>query len=217
MIKKSVFYKVLSAVHIVFFTSILCFGIMFLSGLLLMLPALCAAFQIGKAAMYDELDITNSIVLSFFRYFKQALCLERFVPVNFIMLLNLAGMYFAANVKSTWMLLACLVIFSLLLTLCLFIAGYATFVENKFLLEEVAVAMLVKPLSVVTVFILMLLLTYFFSGVIAAILVLMGTFFLFVIELVIFMTMLQYRQLSGKLDEGDKYAYMLDRKSNGEK
>ncbi len=77
--------------------------------------------------------------------------------------------------------------------------------------------MLVKPLSVLSIFTAMLLLTYFFSGLVAAVLVLMGTFFLFVIELVIFMTMLKYRQMSGQLDEGDKYAYMLDRRSGREK
>ncbi len=97
MIKKSVFYKVLSAVHIVFFTSILCFGMIFLSGSLLMVPSLCAAFQIGKAAMYEGLDITDSFVLAFFRNFKKFLGMERFVPVNLIMLLNLAGMYFAPD------------------------------------------------------------------------------------------------------------------------
>ncbi len=214
MIKKSVFYKILSAVHIVFFTSILCFGIIFLSGSLFMIPSLCAAFQIGKAAMYDGLDITDSIVLTFLRYFKKSLGLERFVPVNFIMLLNLAGMYFAADAKSTWIIPACLVIFSMLLTLCLYIAGYAVFVNEKFRLEEAAVAMLVKPLSVLSIFTAMLLLTCFFSGMIAAVLVLMGTFFLFVAELVIFLTMLKYRQMSGQLDEGDKFAYMLDRRSD---
>ena len=211
MIKKSVFYKILSAVHIVFFTSILCFGIIFLSGSLLMIPSLCAAFHIGKATMYDGLDITDSIVLTFLRYFKKSLGLERFVPVNFIMLLNLAGMYFAADAG---LIPACLVIFSMLLTLCLYIAGYAVFVDDKFRLEEAAVAMLVKPLSVLSIFTAMLLLTCFFSGMIAAVLVLMGTFFLFVAELVIFLTMLKYRQMSGQLDEGDKFAYMLDRRSD---
>lgn len=176
-----------------------------------MIPSLCAAFQIGKAAMYDGLDITDSIVLTFLRYFKKSLGLERFVPVNFIMLLNLAGMYFAADAGFTP---ACLVIFSMLLTLCLYIAGYAVFVDDKFRLEEAAVAMLVKPLSVLSIFTAMLLLTCFFSGMIAAVLVLMGTFFLFVAELVIFLTMLKYRQMSGQLDEGDKFAYMLDRRSD---
>lgn len=209
MIKKVPFYKILSAIHVVFFTSILCFGTVFVTGTLLMIPALAAAFKIGKAVLYDELDITNSIVLMYFRYLKESLRLERFVPVNLIMILNMAGMWAAAGMENTPFLIICLVMLAMLLTVSLYIAGYDTFVDHQFQLADVGVSMFIKPLSVITVLIVMILCIYFFSGVLATVLIFTGTFFLFVLEVVIFVTMLYYLDWTGRLDEEDKFAYLV--------
>lgn len=212
MIKKAPFYKILSGVHIVFFSSICCFGIVFLSGTLLMIPAFGAAFQLGKDAMYDELDVTNSIVAKFFCYLKDALGLMRFIPINIIMLLNIAGMWVAVKLHMVWILFSCMAIVSLMLTVALYIAGYFVFVQKKFSMTEAVVAMMIKPLSVMTIFAIMILFTYFFSGILVTILMFVGTFFLFVAEIVIFITMLYYRKVSGQLDEEDKFAYLVSGK-----
>lgn len=212
MIRKAPFYKILSVIHIVFFTSILCFGVIFLTGTLLMLPALGAAFRVGKDLLYDELDVTNSIVALFFRYLKQALHLERFFPVSLMALLNILGIWAAARMENVLYSLVCMVILALLLTLSLYIAGYDTFAGEARSVADVVVAMFLKPLSVVTLLIVMILCVYFFSGTLAAILLFMGTFFLFVTEVVIFITMLYYLKLTEKLDEDDKYAYLVNGK-----
>lgn len=209
MMKKIPFYKILSAVHIVFFTSILCFGIIFLTGTLFLIPALGAAFRIGKMVLYDELDITNSIVRMYFRSVKESLHLEKYVPVNLLMLLNMVGMWAAIRMDAIIYFVICMVILAMLLTLSLYIAGYDTFVGQQFLLEDVGAAMFQKPLSVAAVLIVMILCIYFFSGMLAAILICMGTFFLFVLEVVIFVAMLYHLDWLGKLDEEDKFAYLI--------
>lgn len=210
MIRKFPLYKILSAIHIVFFTSMLCFGLIFVSGSILLLPSLGAAFKIGKDFLYDELDITNSVIASFFRYLRQSLRLLRHFGVNIVLLLNLAGMIGAARLNSLPLSVATLAIFSLLLTLSLFMVGYFVFVEEKFSTEEVMAAMLLKPLQAVTVMAVMVLCSYFFSGVLAAVLFFAGTFFLFVLEVVVFTSMLYYKKLIGKLDEEDRFAYLVN-------
>lgn len=209
MIKKAPFYKILSAVHIVFFSSVFCFGTIFLSFTMLMIPALGAVFQLGKEVLYGKIDITDSIVAKYFRYLKDAMGLMRFVPVNLIMVLNVAGMWVAVKMRIVWILFACLAIVALMLTVGLYIAGYFVFVGKEFSLVEAAVAMLIKPLSLMSIFAIMILFTYFFSGILVTILMFMGTFFLFVAELVIFITMLHYLKALGQLDLEDEFAHLI--------
>lgn len=212
MMKKIPLYQILSAIHVVFFTSLLCFGLTFLSGMLLAIPAFAAAFQIGKDWMYDELDINSSIIRGYLGYFRESLRLLRFLPVSLVMVLNLAGILTATKLQSFIYAVICMAIFALLMTVALYIAGYNTFVSKEFKLLDVVIAMFLKPLTIVTIMIIMVLCTYFFSGTLAVILLLMGTFFLFVIEVVIFITMLYYLKLTKQLDEEDKFAYLVSEK-----
>ena len=67
MIRETPIYRILCAIHIVFFTSLLCFGTICLSGTILMVPALGASFLIGKDTLYRKLDITDSIIKTYFK------------------------------------------------------------------------------------------------------------------------------------------------------
>lgn len=217
MIRKVPLYKILSAIHVVFFTSMLCFGITFLTGSLLALPAFGAAFLIGKDWLYDELDITNSIVRSYFSYFKRMWRLMRFFPIGLLLLLNMVGIWAASKMNLLPYTVVCMAILSILCTIMLYIVGYAVFVAEDFKIYDVILAMFVKPLSIATIFLIMLLAVYFFSGTLAIILFFMGTFFLFVIEVVIFITMLYYLKLTQQLDENEKFAYLVQREDKKEK
>lgn len=217
MIRKVPLYKILSAIHVVFFTSMLCFGITFLTGSLLALPAFGAAFLIGKDWLYDELDITNSIVRSYFSYFKRMWRLMRFFPISLLLLLNMIGIWAASKMNLLPYAVICMAILSILCTMMLYIVGYAVFVAEDFKIYDVILAMFVKPLSIATIFLIMLLAIYFFSGTLAIILFFMGTFFLFVIEVVIFITMLYYLKLTQQLDENEKFAYLVQREDKKEK
>lgn len=215
MIRKVPFYKILSAIHVVFFTSILCFGGIFITGSLLLFPLLGASFRIGRDVLYDDLDVTGSIVGLFFRYLREALHLMKFLPVSLILILNMLGIWASARLGSVWNSLVCMVILAFLTVFALYTAGYDTFVGGKFTLADVAVAMFLKPLSVVSLLILMILCIYFFNSTIGVILLFSGTFFLFVLEVVIFVTMLYYLKITEQLDGEDKYAYLVDGKKKG--
>ncbi|MBP3888876.1 MAG: hypothetical protein J6F30_14710 [Cellulosilyticum sp.] len=91
MMKETILNKILNTIHVIFFTSILCFGITFLSGTLLMIPAFSAAFIMGKTLIYKEFDITDSVIKNYFLYMKSSMHLMKYIPLNSILLLNVIG------------------------------------------------------------------------------------------------------------------------------
>lgn len=211
MTRESLFYKILSGIHIVLFTSILCFGMILLSGTLLMIPVLGATFQIGKDAIYKKLDITDSIIKTFFLYFKDSFTLAKFIPVSMILLLNVAGMIQAARAGIMLYSVACLAIIAMLIVFMLYVAGYYTFVDKKVKCMNVIICMLLKPQFLISIFIVMVLCAFFFSGTMIRILIFSGSFFLFVLEVMIFIQTLTYKKVLGTLTEDEEYAYLVDR------
>ncbi len=212
MTRESLLYKILSGIHIVFFSSLLCFGTIFLSGTILLLPALGAAFLIGKEAIYKDLDINNSIVKSYFTYLKSSLSLIKFLPINLMIALNIAGMLLLGKRENIIYSVICLMITAFLLAFLLYTAGYYTFVNPKVNLQEVAIGMFLKPQLFIPVFIIMVLGVAFFSGILLVLLLLSGAFFLFVLEVLIFIGLLSFKKLAGTLDEKEEYAYLVNRK-----
>ncbi len=211
MKKESLFYKILSAIHIVFFSSICCFGMIFLSGTLLLIPALCAAFEIGKGVLRKEIDITDSIIKTYFVEFKKALGTLRYIPVNLIFLLNVIGMVYGGLNENLMYYVVCLMIAAILLTFCLYLAGYRCFVNREFKLTEVAFACFLKPMFLIPLFAGMVLIVFYFGAVLAAILFFTGTFFLFAVEVVILIHLLYFEEMLGKLDEDHEFYYLIKR------
>lgn len=211
MIRETLFYKILSAVHIVLFTSMLCFGTIYLSGTLLMMPVLGAAFKIGKDAIYKDLDINDSIVKTYIRYLKSSFKLVKFIPINFIIFINVAGMLIAAGAKNMMYSVICLVLISFLLVFMLYIAGYYVFVDEQVSIIDVLYSILLKPQYLLPVFIIMVLSVFFLSGKLLAVLFFCGAFFLYALIIVIFIQMLFYKKALGKLEDEDKFAYLINR------
>lgn len=209
MTRESLFYKILSGIHIVFFTSILCSITIVLSGTLLLLPVLGAAFLIGKDALYKELNINDSIIKTYFGYLKESLPLMKFIPINLVALLNVAGIFIGGQLNNTLYSVICLVIVSFLLVFMLYLAGYFVFINKQVNIIETLFCMLLKPQFLIPLFAVAVLCGVFFSGIIMAILMFTGTFFLFAIEVVIFIQLLYFKKLAGNLDEKDEFAYLV--------
>lgn len=206
--KDSILNKTLSAIHVIFFSSILTFGIIFLSLTLLTVPAVCAFFMIGKELIYKEYDITDSLVKKYFSYFKESFKLGRYIPISLIALLNMAGVAAGARLEMITVSVVCLVFSSLLFTVILYLAGYYTFVSKEVTLPEAAICMMYKPGFLIPVIVIMILLLFFFRALIAEILFFVGALPLFVIEVVIMLHTLHYRRLRGMLGD-DKMAYLV--------
>lgn len=207
--KESVFYKTVSFIHIFFFLSILCFGTIFLTLTIFMVPALTAAFMIGKELIYREYDITDSLIKKYFRYLKQTLPLMKYAVINLVAALNIAGIIAGINMGQTGYAIACLTITAILYTLILYTAGYYTFIEQKFTLTDVFICMMYKPGLMIPVVVVMILMIFFFRMLMAKILMVIGAFPVLVLEVVILLHILHYRKLRGELSEDDMYAHLV--------
>lgn len=209
MMKESAFYKILSAIHIILFTSMLCFGCIYLSAALLMLPAFGAVFKIGRDYLGRRLDITDSIVRTYLRYFKASLGLMKFVPINLIMLFNVIAMMVTAK-SGKWMYsVVCLSIAALLMVFLIYIAGYHTFVDERVRLMDVILCIFLKPLYAVPVFMITVIGIFSFSGTMMIIIFFTGTLLLFAEEIVVLLQLLFYKKFTGKL-KGDEFEYLMN-------
>ena len=213
MMRENLFYRILSAIHFVFFTSILCFSTVYLTGTLLMIPAFGATFLIGKDYLYKKLDINSSIVMTYFRYLKAAMKLIKFIPINFIMILNIIGMIFAIRINNVVYSVICLTITVILLLITLYLAGYFAFVDENVDIIEVMMSIILKPQFVFPVFAVLVVAVCFFSFALMLILLVLGSFLLFALSVLIFMTMLYYKKAIGKLSEEDEYYHLINNRS----
>lgn len=207
--RESVLYKTLSFIHIFFFLSILCFGTIFLTLTILMVPALAAAFMIGKELIYKEYDITDSLIKKYFCYLKQTLPTIKYVGINLVAALNIAGIFVGINMGQTGYAIVCLTITAILYALALYVAGYYTFINHKFTLTEVFICMMYKPGLMFSVVVVMILMVFFFRMLMAEILLVIGAFPMLILEIVIMLHMLYYRHLKGELQEDDMYAHLV--------
>lgn len=212
--RDTILFKILSLIHVVFFLSILCFGTIFLSLTLLMVPAVTAAFLIGKELLYKKYDITDSLIKKYFRYLKETLHLMKYAGINAIAALNIGGAFLWIKMELTFYSVLCFAITAILYSLILYVAGYYTFVNKKFTLVEVCICALYKPGLLIPVVVLMILLEFFFSTLTVKILLVAGVFFLLVLEMVILIDTLHYRKLRGELPEDDEYAHLVNGKKD---
>lgn len=212
MIRENLYYKILSAIHIVFFTSILCFGTIYITGTLLMIPALAASFLIGRDYLYKKLDVTSSIVKTYVSYLKASMRLLRFLPINLIMILNIVGMIFLAKAEYKLYAVLCLTITALLLLITLYIAGYYAFVSESVDIVEVIMTILLKPQYGLPVFCVIVIALCFVSLALGLILLVCGSFFLFALSILIFISMLHYKKEIGILSLEDEYYHLVCRK-----
>ena len=115
------------------------------------------------------------------------------------------------NTEQLIFSIICLILIAFLLVFMLYIAGYYTFVDKKVNLMDVVFCMLFKPQYLIPVFVIMILCTYFASTTLGIILLFTGTFFLFALEVLVFIQMLYYRELTGGLQENDEFYYLIHR------
>lgn len=211
MIKDTILNKILNAIHVIFFTSLLCFGTTFLSGTLLMIPAFAAAFMIGKTLIYKEFDITDSVIKNYLSYMKSSFHLMKYVPLNILLLLNIMGIMGAGISGMEGFAIACLCIVALVLTTIIYLVAYYTFFDRELTLIEVVVCMMYRPAFLVAIFAAIVLMMFFFNALMAGIFLLVGTVILFLIELVTFLHIMYYKKLRGMLAD-EKYASLVEKK-----
>lgn len=201
MKKKLDLATLLSAVHLCFVMSIVCFSVTYLSLGILALPALTSAFRTGRDVIYKKYDIYDSVVKTFFKRMKTEMRMMRYFPIQFIIILQAVGIYAAGKVEMDFLVIPLVVGIASLLTLLIYIAAYHVFYSELPSVADVVIAMFYRIQYMTIIWMLMLLASVFFGTVFIAVSLFIGAIALFAVEAVAFLGITAFRKLKGELTE----------------
>ncbi len=155
---KTIFYNVLGYIHVTFWLSLSAFLAIYLSLGILLIPALCSVFMIGKDIIYGEYDMTDGVIKRFVGGVKENIGMMRFFPLQLVFVLEAAGIYAANLTGMKPIVYVCTGLMSLMLTYIIFICLCRVHFEQKCDPVTVAVIMLYSLPYMLTVWLVMTLL-----------------------------------------------------------
>lgn len=215
MIRENLLYKIMSGIHVVFFTSILCAVMILCTGTILMIPAIAALFPFGKLILEKKFNINDSVVKTYFRNLKKKLNLLRYLPINCLLILNYFGLRNALAMNMNGIAIACIVLMSFLIVLIFFIAGFSEFMDHKGDIIETVMAMFCQPQYMFPIFVLMVILLMYVNLYILIILAFCGSFFIMALEVPVFMQYLKFKMIFHIEDEDTtQFSYLVKRKEH---
>ncbi|MCI7766369.1 MAG: hypothetical protein MSJ26_00070 [Oscillospiraceae bacterium] len=131
MKKKLDLSTLMAAIHLVAVLSAVCFGTVYLSLSILTIPALTAAFVIGKDVIYKRYDVHDGLVRRFFKELKASLGMMKYFPLQLLILLQAAGMYGAEKTGLTYLSYPMLVCISFVCALIVYVIAFHVFYQPK--------------------------------------------------------------------------------------
>lgn len=195
---------IMSAIHLIVVLSIVCFGTIFLSLGILLIPALTSAFIVGKDVIYKRYDVYDGLIKRFFKGLTSEIGMMRYFPLQLIILIQLAGMYAAEKVGMNFLMYLMIACISFVLTLIVYVIAYHIFYSEKPTVTEVLIAMFYRVHFFLLVWVAMLLVTTLFSVKLMGIFVLVGTIALLLVETVAFLGILGFKNLRKELTAEEK-------------
>lgn len=188
MMTETKWLKVLSMIHLVAVLSICFFCVCLFSLTILLPPALCAVFAVGKELIENKYNVFDGL---FKKFWKQMLALKnslRFLPLWLLSALQVVGIWASQNMGLFVLQVILLVCGAFLLTYLLYSCAYVVFLDENVRCEEVFVRMFSRVGILVSLFCLMVLAMVFFQPRFLPVLFLGGSFPLLVIEAAIYVT-----------------------------
>lgn len=195
---------IMSAIHLIVVLSIVCFGTIFLSLGILLIPALTSAFIVGKDVIYKRYDVYDGLVKRFFKGLTSEIGMMRYFPLQLIILIQLAGMYAAEKVGMNFLMYLMIACISFVLTLIVYVIAYHIFYSAKPTVTEVLIAMFYRVHFFLLVWVAMLLVTTLFSIKLMGVFVLVGTIAVLLVETVAFLGILGFKNLRKELTDEEK-------------
>lgn len=195
---------IMSAIHLIVVLSIVCFGTIFLSLGILLIPALTSAFIVGKDVIYKRYDVYDGLIKRFFKGLTSEIGMMRYFPLQLIILIQLAGMYAAEKVGMDFLMYLMIACISFVLTLIVYVVAYHVFYSEKPTVTEVLIAMFYRVHFFLLVWVAMLLVTTLFSVKLMGVFVLVGTIALLLVETVAFLGILGFKNLRKELTAEEK-------------
>lgn len=195
---------IMSAIHLIVVLSIVCFGTIFLSLGILLIPALTSAFIVGEDVIYKRYDVYDGLIKRFFKGLTSEIGMMRYFPLQLIILIQLAGMYAAEKVGMDFLMYLMIACISFVLTLIVYVIAYHVFYSEKPTVTEVLIAMFYRVHFFLLVWVAMLLVTTLFSVKLMGVFVLVGTIALLLVETVAFLGILGFKNLRKELTAEEK-------------
>ena len=196
-------FKIVSFLHLTVMLSICFCAVTLLSLTILLIPAVCAAFAVGRDLIEKRFNVYEGVCRRFFQELKHYLRGLRFLPVWLLVLLQLTGIAAAQNLRLFWLQIGLLVCAAILMTYLFYACAYMVFLASDIRCEEVLVRMFRQVKIVFSLFCLMILLLVFFQLRFLPMLLIFGAILLLIIEAVIYLTLKEELEEAeaGRLDE----------------
>lgn len=201
MKKKLDLTGILSMIHLVFVLSVVCFGTIYITLGVMALPALTAAFTVGKDVIYGQYDVYDRLIVRFYRELKANLGTMRYFPLQLMILLQTVGIYAAEKTGMaylTYPLLACIAFIAALLV---YIITYHVFYKRYPTVTDALIAMFYKIQYFLLIWVVMILASIFVSPLMLGILLVAGTILLLTVEIVAFLDIVSYKKARSELSE----------------
>ncbi len=195
---------VMSAIHLIFVLSIVCFGTIIFSLGILLIPALTSAFIVGKDVIYKRYDVYDGLVKRFFSGLASEMRMMRYFPLQLIIIIQLAGMYAAEKVGMNFLMYLMVACISFVLTLIVYVITYHIFYSPKPSVTEVLIAMFYRVHFFLLVWVAMLLITTLFGVKLMGVFLLVGTIAVLLVETVAFLGILSFKNLKKELTDEEK-------------
>lgn len=196
--KETGLQKALAFIHLIFILSLTAFLTIAVSGTILLLPSICAAFAIGRDLLEGKFNVYDGLIKRFYKElwnYRQAL---RFFPAQLILYLQLFSLAVFAGDGSFTFRVVLIVIAALLLTFIFYACAYMIFIDEAIRCEVVVVKMMMQVGIFISLFILMLLLLLFISTKAALLLFVAGALILLLIEACIYYTIKKTEDILNK-------------------
>lgn len=204
MKKKLDLSSIMAAIHLIAVLSVVCFGTIFLTLSILAIPALTAAFVIGRDVIYKQFDVHDGLVKRFFSELAAQMGMMRYFPLQLLILLQTAGMYGAEKTGLTYLSYPMLICISFLCALIVYVIAFHLFYSPKPTVTAVIIAMMYRVHYFLIVWILTVLAAVFFSLKLMAILLLAGALLILGVEICAFLGIMGYKKLRKELTEEEK-------------
>lgn len=184
-------FKILSFLHLTVVLS-LCFGVVCTVTLsMAVVPAICAAFSIGKDLLEKKYDVYEGLIRRFVKELRKYGKSMRYLPVWLLVLLQAAGIMAAGTMGNFLLQTGLLVSGAFLLVYLFYACFYMVFIDGDMRCEEVFVRMFGQIKIVISLFCLMILILCFFQLRFIPVLFLCGSLLILVIEAVLSTTLLK--------------------------
>ena len=201
--KESKLTAIMSFIHVAVVLSLLTFGTIYLSLSILALPALTAAFTIGREIIYRRFSVYGSLAGQFFSYLKDNMRTLRYFPVQLAVLLQFAGIAAAGRTGFDALVYPMTAFSALLLTLMIYTIGYHVFCAPLPDIVHAAVAMFFKLRYMLAVWVLMILAEALAGVKLLSVMLIAGAVPLLAVEIVVFIALTSYKKARSELSEED--------------